>query len=102
MLDYTEISDGDRWELFCRDYLVAAGFVVDVPPGRGPDGGRDLIVTEQLRGTLASQKFTWLVSCKHLAQSGRAVGVDDENNIIDRLGQHSADGFIGFYWRLCR
>jgi len=97
MIDFTEIADGDSWEGFCRDYLVALGLVVDIPPAKGPDGGLDLLVREQLHGSLASRQFTWLVSCKHYAKSGKAVGTADEINIVDRLAQHKADGFIGFY-----
>lgn len=97
MIDFKEISDGDGWEAFCRDYLVGLGLVVEIPPAKGPDGGLDLLVREQLRGSLASRPFTWLVSCKHYATSGRAVGTADEINITDRLEQHAANGFIGFY-----
>lgn len=97
MIDYKEISDGDAWESFARDYLLALGFVVDIPPGRGPDGGRDILVKETLTGKLASQNFTWLVSCKHYATSGKAVGTEHEINITDRLTQHKANGFMGFY-----
>ena len=97
MIDYKEIKDGEAWELFCRDYLVAQGLVVEIPPGRGADGGRDLLVKEQLKGILATRPFTWLVSCKHYAESGRSVGTNDETNITDRLKQHKAEGFIGFY-----
>lgn len=97
MIDYKEISDGDAWEAFAHDYLLALGLVVDVPPGRGPDGGRDILVKETLKGKLASQSFTWLVSCKHYATSGKAAGTEHETNITDRLSQHKADGFIGFY-----
>lgn len=97
MIDFREISDGDAWEAFCRDYLIGLGLVVEIPPAKGPDGGLDLLVREQLRGSLASRPFTWLVSCKHYATSGKAVGTADEINITDRLEQHAADGFIGFY-----
>ncbi len=97
MIDYREIDNSDAWESFCRDYLVAQDLVVEIPPGRGPDGGRDLLVKEQLKGTLVTRPFTWLVSCKHYAQSGKSVGTEDETNITDRLAQHEAHGFIGFY-----
>ena len=97
MIDYKEITDGESWELFCRDYLVAQHLVVEMPPGRGPDGGRDLLVKEQLKGTLVTRPFTWLVSCKHYAGSEKSVGTGDEPNITDRLAQHKANGFIGFY-----
>ena len=97
MIDYKEIKKADDWELFCRDYLAAQRFVIEIPPGRGVDAGRDLLVKEQLKGILATRPFTWLVSCKHNAVSGKSVGVKDEINIIERLTQHNADGFIGFY-----
>jgi hypothetical protein len=71
-------------------------FVVDVAPGRGPDGGRDLVVSEQLHGTLFSNKFTWLVSCKQNAKKGNAVGAE-EVDITDRCKRNGAQGFIGFY-----
>ena len=44
-----------------------------------------------------TRPFTWLVSCKHYAVSGRSVGTEDETNITDRLAQHKASGFLGFY-----
>ena len=97
MIDYTEITDGDGWELFCRDYLVAKRLLLEIPPGRGPDGGRDMLMKEQLKGELGVRSFTWLVSCKHNAESGKAVGTSDEQNISDRVRHHGADGFIGFY-----
>jgi hypothetical protein len=97
MIDWTEIPDGDTWELFARDFLAELGFVIDIGPGRGPDAGRDLVISEQLRGRLNSRKFTWLVSCKHYAVSDKSVGPDQESNVTDRLKQHRADGFMGFY-----
>ena len=97
MIDWKEITDGDDWELFARDFLGELGFVVEVGPGRGADAGRDLLVSEQLKGRLRSQPFRWLVSCKHFAVSGKSVGPGDEVNITDRLKQHDADGFMGFY-----
>ena len=97
MIDFKEVKDGDAWEAFCRDYLVSLGLVVEIPPGRGPDGGRDLLVREMLKGELISRPFSWLVSCKHYAASGTAVGTEHETNITDRLSHHAANGFIGFY-----
>ena len=96
MIDWTEIADGDTWELFARDFLSETGFVIDIPPGRGPDGGRDIVVSEQLQGTLFNTKFTWLVSCKHYATAGTAVGIQ-ETDITDRCKRNGARGFMGFY-----
>lgn len=98
MIDFKEIdSDGENWELFSRDFLEELGFYVESSPGRGADGGKDLLVTEQLRGNLNKYKFRWLVSCKHYAKSNRSVSEKDEINIQERLDSFSADGFIGFY-----
>lgn len=58
-------------------------------PSRGPDGGSDGLVSQNGK--------TYLVSCKHYAQSGKSVGVKDEESILDRLVQHGATGFIGVY-----
>ncbi len=97
MIDFTEISDGDTWELFSRDFFSALGFVIEIDPSRGADAGKDFVISEQVSGRLHTKKFTWLVSCKHNATSGKAVGLNDEANIRERLEQHNCDGFIGFY-----
>lgn len=97
MIDWNEVPDGDNWELFCRDFLSELGFVIEVDPARGPDGGQDLIVIERLSGKLGARQFRWLVSCKHYAGRGAAVGTGDEANILDRVAHHNADGFLGFY-----
>jgi hypothetical protein len=97
MIDWKEIPDGDTWELFARDFLVELGFVIEVGPGRGADAGKDLLISEQLRGALHSRRFKWLVSCKHFATRGKSVGPEDETNVTDRLKHHKADGFMGFY-----
>ncbi len=52
MIDWREIADSDTWESFARDFLAELGFVIEVGPGRGPDAGRDLLVSEQLNGKL--------------------------------------------------
>ncbi len=99
MIDYTEIAhDSDLWELFARDLLQELGFHVEVPPDRGADAGRDILVTEEIRGLTYVGRVRWLVSCKHFATSGKSVNeADDERNILERLGSFNAQGFLGFY-----
>jgi len=49
MIDFTEVSyDRDDWELFSRDFLQTIGLHIEVPPDRGADHGRDLLVTETI------------------------------------------------------
>jgi hypothetical protein len=97
MIDFTEVPDGEVWEFFARDFLQEIGFFIESPPDRGADAGKDLLVTEELKGKLGSYRFRWLVSCKHLAHSEKSVGESHEPNIVERLGAFNADGFVGFY-----
>lgn len=98
MIDFTEIAhEGDDWELFSRDFLQTIGLHIEVPPDRGADHGRDLIVTETLSGEIANMRLRWLVSCKHFAKSRRSVTENDEQNLLERVRGFKADGFIGFY-----
>src|SRR5262245_34570582 len=97
MINFKEISDGETWELFARDFLTQLGFFTESSPDRGSDAGKDMLVTEELTGKLGYYRFRWLVSCKHNAISGKAVNEDNEKNILERLESFSADGFIGFY-----
>src|SRR5258707_8268035 len=97
LIDFAEIRTGEVWELFAAQYLKEIGFTIESEPGRGSDGGKDLIVTEHLEGYLTKQHFRWLVSYKHFARSGKSVGADDEQNILERVKQFGADGFLGFY-----
>jgi hypothetical protein len=97
MIDFTEIQNGEVWELFARDFLTELGFYVESSPDRGSDAGKDILVSEELGGTLGSYRLRWLVSCKHNAVSGKSVNEDEERNILERMESFEADGFIGFY-----
>lgn len=79
----------DDWERFAADVLADIGYDILTYPARGPDGGQDFLVRHD--------STTFIVSCKHLLGSGRTVGLPDENSILERMIQHRADGFIGFY-----
>lgn len=102
-LDFTEIAVAhagtgrDDFELFARDFLEAQGFEIIVGPDRGPDAGRDLVVRELREGPGGQTELRWLVSCKHKAASGNAVGHADEQNMRDRIETHGCKGFIAFY-----
>lgn len=100
MVNFKEIDkDGEIWELFARDFLTELGFYVESTVDRGPDGKKDLIISENLKGNLSKYKFKWLVSCKHFANrnSTNAVKEEDEPNILERIKSFKCDGFIGFY-----
>ncbi len=98
MVDFKEISEGgEAWEQFARDFLAEIGFQIETSPDRGADAGKDFLVTERLVGNVNKYPFRWLVSCKHFANSNRAVSERDEPNIRERLESFRADGFLGFY-----
>nr|WP_322624063.1 hypothetical protein [uncultured Flavobacterium sp.] len=100
MIDFKEIpQDGEEWELFARDFLQSLGYYIESSIDRGPDGKKDLIVSEQLKGNLGNYKLKWLVSCKHFAnrKNSNSVKENDEPNVLERVKSFDCDGFIGFY-----
>lgn len=98
MIDFKELdSNGEQWELFARDFLSEIGFIIESPPDRGSDLGKDMIVIENLDGILAKYPFRWLVSCKNYAVSERSVTEDDEKSLLERTKGFNCDGFMGFY-----
>jgi hypothetical protein len=99
MIDFKEIGeDGEKWELLARDFFAQLGFIIESPPDRGPDAGKDLLISESIEGKLNHYPFKWLVSCKNNIISGKSVNEkQDENNILERCKVFRADGFIGFY-----
>ncbi len=94
-------GEQDEFELFARDFFAYLGYKIISEPDRGQDGGKDILVQESRIGIGGETKLLWLVSCKHFAHSNsgksKAVGVDDEINVSDRINSNRCDGFIGFY-----
>lgn len=105
IIDFKEIPPAnkangqqDTFEQFAREFLVMLGYTLEQSPGRGPDGAKDLIVSEIRRGVSKKEtKFYWLVSCKHKAHSKKSVNADDENDLKGRVDQHKCNGFMAFY-----
>lgn len=62
--------------------------------GRGPDGGKDLIFVEEVRGILTAKRVKWLVSCKDYAVSNKSVQESDVGSVLEKVKQHKADGFL--------
>ncbi|HBJ1651999.1 restriction endonuclease [Clostridium botulinum] len=85
---FSNMND-EEWENFAVDVLTRVGFEILTFPSFGADGGKDFLV--EYNG------IKYIVSCKHYINSGHHVGVKDESDIIDRIVQHQANGFIGFY-----
>lgn len=104
IIDFKEIppankgnGEQDRFEQFACDFLETIGFAIIRRPDRGPDGKKDLIVSDTRTGVGGQTTIKWLVSCKHNAHSGAAVKDTDEEDIYDRVIKHQCQGFLGFY-----
>lgn len=87
--EFFENMNDEEWEFFAIDFLNFLGYQVLQSPSRGADGGLD--------GLVEYNGIKYLVSCKHFIKSNKSVGTSLENNITDRMYEHDAKGFIGFY-----
>jgi hypothetical protein len=91
VIDFSEIpSDSDEWEFFSAGFLEQLGYSIIQQPSRGQDHGRDMIVRNNT-GDLC------LVSCKNFIGSYKSVGVNDELNVLERMGECNTAIFIGMY-----
>ncbi|WP_086670831.1 restriction endonuclease [Streptomyces albovinaceus] len=101
VLDFAELpKDGEGFELLVRDIAMMLGYKTKWS-GRGPDGGRDLLLEEPGSAHLGEKARNWLVSCKHTAHAhagkGRSVGLEDlgaDGGIADAVAQHQAQAFL--------
>jgi hypothetical protein len=94
MINFRELpEDGVAFEQLIREICIR----LDLHPqwsGKGPDQGRDIIITETIDGPIARFERRWLVQCKHNAHSGKSVGRDDVGNIVDDCMQVGAEGYL--------
>lgn len=88
IIDFSEITDHTRFELFVQEYLQIKGYKVEHGPGIGPDGGKDMIVSLTIEGLT----FRFLVSCKH---HKKGIGMDSSD--LSKLCQHQCTGFLYVY-----
>lgn len=94
MLNFTELpKDGTDLERLVREIFVREGYETHWT-GKGPDGGRDLIVIERTKGPLSEFKRTWLVQCKHRAHSGKSIGREEANSILTDCKATKAEGYL--------
>ncbi|WP_273391694.1 hypothetical protein [Actinobacillus porcinus] len=101
LLDFTEIPSSspkfnkdkntlDAFEMFSKEFFeTILGAKIIKTVSRGADGGIDLKVKYK--------EDMCLVSCKHYAHAGQAIGTNIEQDIIDRLNSSQCNKFIGFY-----
>lgn len=104
LVDFKEIPEAhissgyqDSFELFCQEFFKYKNLKIISSPDRGADGGKDLICEEERIGPIGKSIIKWIISCKHKAHTGNSVTIQDEQDIVDRINQNRANGFIGFY-----
>jgi len=94
MLDFKELSaDGQDLELLVRELLFRQGFSV-YWSGKGADGGRDLICVERRDSFFKQDERSWLIQCKHNANSGKSVGIAELDGISDSCAHHNCRGYL--------
>lgn len=94
MLDFKELSkDGTDLERLVREIFVREGYETHWT-GKGPDGGRDLLVVERVQGPLSKFERTWLVQCKHKAHSGNSIGREEANSLVTDCKSAKAGGYL--------
>ncbi|EKY4114241.1 TPA: restriction endonuclease [Pseudomonas aeruginosa] len=94
LIDFSEILDSTDWEEFSKAFLDLSGYRIDIRPGVGPDGGKDIIASQDVgnRGV-----HRWLVSCKYHRAGTIGVGVDEAN--ANKLFEHKCHSFLFVYSR---
>ena len=94
-IDFKLIESGEDFELLCEDLLRSMGYQIVAKVARGPDLGRDLIVSlKQIDPAGFDEEHRYLVECKHLAKSGVSVKEKDIGSPIARMGSHDCDRYL--------
>lgn len=95
MIDFTKIRSGEDFELLCEDLLRAKALRIVDKVARGPEGGKDLIISETVMDrTGHTEERKTLVQCKHHAHSRKAVGFHDVANWRDVCDQYKVNRYL--------
>lgn len=86
-----------RWKYFAMELLETIGFDVKFSSEDWEDSQKDFLAVDTKSLLDRSPSYRWLVSCKQNNWSDKVVQESDELNLIERMQQLNADGFIGFY-----
>ncbi|MEM9558023.1 MAG: response regulator [Acidobacteriota bacterium] len=86
--------DGHTLQDLIADLLVAEGFGIE-NRGVGPDGGADLIATQNIRlHDEIFKTFRWVVQVKYKQRTNATVKPAELGNIANILSQFDSDGFL--------
>lgn len=100
-LSFSEIKKWDKFEDLVAAYLRKLKddnsnniLEVDVkPPGKGADGGRDILVTFRVDDSLTKFERRWVIQCKFYKNSVSTKQLSDIN-IPSLIHQYNANGYL--------
>jgi len=94
-IDFKQIDSGEEFELLCEDLLRKMGYKIEEKVGRGPDLGKDLIVSYSSADPAGfKESHRYLVECKHFAKSGESVKEEHIGNVAARMATHRCDRYL--------
>ncbi|WP_347070146.1 restriction endonuclease [Flavobacterium sp. WV_118_3] len=99
-IDFSEIQDWEQFENLVAEYFNETRDLEDnnltevfvEPVGKGPDGGRDILLTFRINDSILSFERRWIVQCKFydiLKKSSL-----DRINIPTLIEEYRADGYL--------
>jgi hypothetical protein len=98
--DFSEITTPHRFEDLVASYFLevsdrdkTAGLITVVPPGAGPDGGRDIFLIIPGSDGIATFERKWIVQCKFKERNVSAAELAD-TNIPTLLHSCGAQGYL--------
>jgi hypothetical protein len=102
-LSFSEIKDGDQFEELVASYLrklkedkKSDNDVIEVdvkPPSKGPDGGRDILVTFRLDDGLSKFERIWVIQCKFHNRAVSPAKIS-KINIPCLVHSYNANGYL--------
>ena len=99
-IDFTEIDDWQQFEQLTAQYFreirnLEDNHLIDVavePTGKGPDGGRDILLEFRINDSIVSFTRRWVVQCKFYKTLKKSNL--DKINIPSLIEEYGADGYL--------
>lgn len=94
-ITFDEIKDGDKFEELVASYFrgLKSPSTIVLPPAKGVDGGRDIIVEFKMTDTIHEFTRKWVVQCKFWKASV-GKGLLHKVNIPTLIHQYGAVGYL--------
>lgn len=92
-IKFDEIRDGNAFEHLVADYFREFEQASVSPPAKGPDGGRDIVVTFDFNDPLVPFNRKWVVQCKFREETISKKHIA-ETNVPTLIHEYGADGYL--------